>query len=42
MRQRGWIADMKKAKEELSFQSRYSLQDAIQETINWYFKHDWL
>jgi len=42
MRQRAWIADMKKAKEKLSFQPQYSLQDAIQETLNWYLKHDWL
>jgi nucleoside-diphosphate-sugar epimerase len=42
MRQRAWIADMKKAKDKLSFQPQYSLQDAIQETLNWYLKHDWL
>ncbi len=42
MRQRAWIADMKKAKEKLSFQPQYSLQDAIQETLNWYLTHNWL
>ncbi len=42
MRQRAWIADMKKAKDKLSFQPQYSLQNAIQETLNWYLKHDWL
>jgi len=42
LRQRAWIADMKKAKEKLSFQPQYSLQDAIQETLNWYLKHNWL
>ena len=42
MRQRAWIADMKKAKEKLSFQPQYSLQDAIQETLNWYIKQNWL
>jgi len=42
MRQRGWIADMKKAREELSFQPQHSLQNAIQETISWYLKHNWL
>jgi len=42
MRQRAWIADMKKAKEKLSFQPQYSLQEAVQETINWYLKHNWL
>jgi nucleoside-diphosphate-sugar epimerase len=42
MRQRAWIADMKKAKEKLSFQPQYSLQEAVQETTNWYLKHNWL
>jgi nucleoside-diphosphate-sugar epimerase len=42
MRQRAWIADMNKAKEKLSFQPQYSLQDAIQETLKWYLKHNWL
>ncbi len=42
MSQRGWIADMRKAKEKLSFQPQYSLQEAVQETINWYLKHNWL
>ena len=42
MRQRAWIADMKKAKEKLSFQPQHSLQEAVQETINWYLKHNWL
>jgi nucleoside-diphosphate-sugar epimerase len=42
MKQRSWIADMRKAREILSFQPHYSLQEAIQETINWYLKHNWL
>lgn len=42
MRQRAWIADMKRAKEKLSFQPQYSLQEAVKETINWYLKHNWL
>jgi dihydroflavonol-4-reductase len=42
MRQRGWIADMRKAREELSFETQYSLQEAIHETLNWYLKHNWL
>jgi dihydroflavonol-4-reductase len=42
MRQRGWIADMKKAREKLSFKPQYSLQEAIQETLSWYFKQSWL
>jgi dihydroflavonol-4-reductase len=42
MKQRGWVADMRKATEELSFQPQYSLQEAIQVTINWYLNHNWL
>ncbi len=42
MKQRSWIADMGKAREKLSFQPQYSLQEAIQETLDWYFKHNWL
>lgn len=42
MKQRGWIADTKKATEKLSFCPQYSLQDAIHETIDWYFKYGWL
>ncbi len=42
MRQRGWIATIDKATEKLSFQPQYSLQVAVQETIDWYLKHSWL
>jgi dihydroflavonol-4-reductase len=42
MRQEGWVADTKKAEEKLSFCAQYSLEEAIQETIDWYIKNDWL
>ena len=42
MKERCWIADVKKAEEKLSFYPHYSLQDAVQETINWYFQQKWL
>lgn len=42
MKQRGWIADMEKATEKLSFNPQYSLQEAVQETIDWYLKYNWL
>jgi nucleoside-diphosphate-sugar epimerase len=42
LNQRSWIADMKKTKEKLSFQPQYSMRDAVQETVNWYMKHNWL
>jgi len=42
MMQEGWIADTRKAEEKLSFHPRYSLQDAVQETIDWYLENNWL
>lgn len=42
MKERCWIADVKKAEEMLSFHPHYSLKDAVQETIDWYLKQDWL
>ncbi len=37
-----WIADLNKACSRLSFNPRYSLKEAIQETIDWYITHNWL
>lgn len=42
MRQEGWVADTKKAEEKLSFCAQYSLEEAVQETIDWYIKNNWL
>jgi nucleoside-diphosphate-sugar epimerase len=42
MRQEGWVADTKKAEEKLSFCAQYPLEEAIQETIDWYIKNNWL
>jgi len=42
MKERCWIADIKKAEEKLSFRPEYSLKEAVQETIDWYLQHDWL
>lgn len=42
MKQKGWVADTTKAKELLSFYPKYSLQEAIQETIDWYLENKWL
>ncbi|MGD8534831.1 MAG: NAD(P)-dependent oxidoreductase [Candidatus Aminicenantes bacterium] len=42
MKQKGWIADTSKATEKLSFQPRYTLQEAVQETINWYIENNCL
>jgi len=42
MRQKGWVADVVKAREKLSFQTQYSLEEAMQETIDWYQRYNWL
>lgn len=42
MKQRGWIADTKKATKILSFFPQYPLHDALKETIDWYVEHGWL
>jgi dihydroflavonol-4-reductase len=42
IRQEGWIADTHKAEERLSFCAQYSLEEAVQETVDWYIKNDWL
>ncbi len=41
-KQAGWVADVRKAEEKLSFQTQYNLQEAIEETIQWYLEEDWL
>ncbi len=42
MKEAAWIADVRKATEKLSFSPQYSLQEAIQETIEWYLNNNWL
>jgi len=42
MKQAGWIADVRKAEEKLSFQTQYNLEEAIKETIQWYLEVGWL
>jgi len=42
MKQERWTASTEKAKQKLSFSPQYSLQEALQETINWYYSHNWL
>jgi len=42
MKQYGWVTDTKKASEKLSFRPQYSLQEAVQETVDWYIKQGWL
>lgn len=42
MKETAWIADVRKAIEKLSFSPQYSLQEALQETIDWYLDNNWL
>lgn len=37
-----WTCSVEKAKEELDFESAYSLEEGISRTIHWYKKHHWL
>ncbi len=38
----GWVADVRKAKALLGFETRFPLDDAIRETIAWYGRNGWL
>jgi nucleoside-diphosphate-sugar epimerase len=40
--QPGWLVDVSKAAERLSFRPRYSLDKALRETISWYVAEHWL
>lgn len=42
LKQTHWICDNSKAKQELSFKPRYSLEKGIRETSEWYLKNGWL
>ena len=42
LKQSAWIADSTKAKELLDFTPQYSLQQGVEETVNWYLQHGWL
>ncbi|MGB8951574.1 MAG: NAD(P)-dependent oxidoreductase [Candidatus Aminicenantales bacterium] len=42
MTQPGWVTDVSKAREKLSFETRYSLEEALKEIIRWYIEKGWL
>ncbi len=42
MKQTHWVANIEKAAENLAFHPQYSLQEAIQETVDWYLKQGWM
>jgi dihydroflavonol-4-reductase len=42
MRQRYWLCSGEKARREIGFEARYTLEAAIQETADWYRENGWL
>jgi nucleoside-diphosphate-sugar epimerase len=42
MKQESWTTDTAKAKQKLGFETEFSLQQAIQETVDWYKEKNWL
>lgn len=39
---RFWVCDVSKAKNELGFTSKYSLEQGLAETVSWYRQNNWL
>lgn len=37
-----WVCNHQKAKKELHYQPRYTLEEGISRTLRWYKKHNWL
>jgi nucleoside-diphosphate-sugar epimerase len=37
-----WLCSGEKARRELGFEARYTLETAIQETADWYRENGWL
>jgi dihydroflavonol-4-reductase len=42
LKQPGWVVDTRKAQRLLSFSARYSLPEALKETLDWYVDREWL
>jgi nucleoside-diphosphate-sugar epimerase len=42
IKQKSWAANTRKATQALSFHTQYTLQEAVQETIDWYLENNWL
>jgi len=40
--QKGWVVDTQNAQAKLSFFPQFTLQQALQETLDWYIEQDWL
>lgn len=37
-----WVANIQKAADKLCYSPRYTLEDAVEETMNWYLENNWL
>jgi nucleoside-diphosphate-sugar epimerase len=42
LKQRGWTADVQKARDKIGFETRYSLEEGLRETLGWYQANGWL
>ncbi|MFQ6083787.1 MAG: NAD-dependent epimerase/dehydratase family protein [Candidatus Aminicenantia bacterium] len=42
LKQSAWTCSVKKAREILSFESHFSLEEGLRETISWYKENNWL
>ena len=42
LKQAGWIADVRKARDKIGFETRYSLEEGLRETLGWYRANGWL
>jgi len=42
LKQPGWTADVQKARDKIGFETRYSLEEGLRETLGWYQANGWL
>jgi nucleoside-diphosphate-sugar epimerase len=42
MEQDFWVCSPARAKKDLNFETSHTLQQGVEETINWYVRHNWL
>lgn len=40
--QKAWICDVSKAKKDFEFKQTVSIQEGVEQAIDWYLKHNWL
>jgi dihydroflavonol-4-reductase len=41
LKQQGWAADVQKARDKIGFETRYSLEEGLRETLGWYQANGW-